>query len=70
MDNRSKPLPADRLLIELSSADVHAVNQLARYGYGETPAAVVEYALRRFIDDMRRSGIVTALPVPDDDIPY
>ena len=65
MDMRPKELPADILTIELSSEDLHAVGQLVSYGYSSTPAGVVEYALRRFIDDMRRSRIVTALPAQD-----
>lgn len=60
MDRRSKPLPADRLLIELSSPQLHAVHQMVGLGYGDdgTPASAVEYALSRFIDDLRRAGLI------------
>jgi hypothetical protein len=65
---RDKPLPADRLMLDLNSFQVHAIDQLRSNGYGDgTPASVVEYALNRFIDDLRRAGIVAPPSAPDAD---
>lgn len=57
--------PADRLLINLTSPQVHAIYQLRDYGYGDgkTPASVIEYMVERFIDDLRRAGVVKPIPV-------
>lgn len=66
MDSRQKPPPSDRLLIELTSSQVHAITQMIALGYGDgTPASVVEYALSRVIDDLKRTRLI-APPAPAD----
>ena len=61
MTDRKRPMPADRLLIDMSSLQVNVINQLLADGYGATPADVVEYLLQRSIDDLIRSGVVKTI---------
>jgi hypothetical protein len=59
---------ADQVVIDVTSAELHAINQLREIGYADgygTQASVVQFALRRFIDDCRRAGVVK--PPPTDD---
>lgn len=51
----------DRVLINLTSEQVRTINRLRLMGYGSeerTPASVVEYMVARFIDDIRRAGLL------------
>lgn len=60
--------PADRVLVNLTSAQVHAIDQLRALGYGDdkaTPASVIEYIVARFIDDMKRARVLS--PPPSED---
>lgn len=65
---RKKEMPADRLLIELTSPQLHAVTQMVALGYGDgTPASAVEYALSRVIDDLKRARLIAPPAASDED---
>lgn len=54
-----KPTETTRLMINVTASQQVQLMHLVEIGYGDgsTPASVVEYALARFLDDVRRNGI-------------